>query len=42
MNEWPPILWRLNCISTKEWDATRPSHLCLKSTNEDLVSAFEI
>ena len=20
MNEWPLILWRFNCISTKEWD----------------------
>ena len=24
MNEWPLILWRFNCISTKEWDETRP------------------
>ena len=35
MNEWPLILWRFNCISTKERDETRPPHLCLKSTNED-------
>ena len=35
MNERPLILWRFHCISTKERDETRPSHLCLKSTNED-------
>ena len=40
MNKWPLILWRFNCISTKEWDETRPSHLCLKSTNEDLSVGF--
>ena len=40
MNEWPPILWRFNCISTKEWDETRPSHLYLKSTNEDFSVGF--
>ena len=40
MNEWPLILWRFNCISTKEWDETRPSHLCLKSTNEDFSVGF--
>ena len=34
MNEWPLILWRFNCILTKE------SHLCLKSTNEDLSVGF--
>ena len=40
MNEWPLILWRFNCISTKEWDETRPSHLCLKLTNEDFSVGF--
>ena len=35
MNEWPLILWRFNSISTKEWNETRPSHLCLASTNGD-------
>ena len=41
MNEWPPlILWHLNCISPKEWDETRPSHLCLKSFNEDISVSF--
>ena len=40
MNEWPLILWRFNCISTKELDETRPSHLCLKSTNEDFSVGF--
>ena len=40
MNEWPLILWRFNCISIKEWDETRPSHLCLKSTNEDFSVGF--
>ena len=40
MNEWPLILWRFNCISTKEWDETRPSYLCLKSTNEDFSVGF--
>ena len=40
MNEWPLILWRFNCISTKEWDETRPSHLCLKSTIEDFRPDF--
>ena len=42
MNEWPLILWRFNCISTKEWDETCQSHLCLKSTNEDFsVGLFD-
>ena len=27
MNEWPLILRRFNCISTKEWDETRPPPL---------------
>ena len=27
MNEWPLILWRSTCISTKEWDETRPLSL---------------
>ena len=40
MNEWPLILWRFNCISTKEWDETSPSDLCLKSTNEDFSVGF--
>ena len=40
MNELPLILWRFNCISSKEWDETRPSHLCLKSTNEDFTVGF--
>ena len=40
MNEWPLIQWRFNCISTKEWNETRPSHLCLKSTNEDFSVGF--
>ena len=40
MNEWPLIYWRFNCISTKEWDETRPYHLCLKSTNEDFSVGF--
>ena len=40
MNEWPLILWRFKCISTKEWDETRPSQLCLKSTNEDFSVGF--
>ena len=40
MNEWPLILWLFNCISTKEWDETCPSHLCLKSTNEDFRVHF--
>ena len=40
MNEWPLILWRFNCISTKEWDKTGPSHLCLKPANEDFSVRF--
>ena len=40
MNEWPLVLWRFNCISTEEWDETRPSHLCLKFTNEDFSVGF--
>ena len=43
MNEWPLIYWRFNCISTKEWDETRPPpppHVCLKSINEDLSVGF--
>ena len=40
MNEWPLILWRFNCISTKEWDETGPSHLSLKSANEDFSVGF--
>ena len=40
MYEWHLILWRFNCISTKGWDETRPSHLCLKSTNEDFCVGF--
>ena len=40
MNEWPLILWRFNCILTKEWDETRPPHLCLKSNNEDFSVSF--
>ena len=36
VSEWPLISWRFNCISTREWDETRPSHLCLKSFNEDI------
>ena len=36
-NEWHLILWR---FSSKEWDETRPSHLCLKSTNEDFSVGF--
>ena len=40
MNEWPLILWRFNCISTKEWDATRPAHLCFKPTKEDFSVGF--
>ena len=40
MNELLLILRHFNCISTKEWDKTRPSHLCLKSTNEDFSVGF--
>ena len=40
MNEWPLILWRFNCISTKEWDETCSSHLCLESANEDFIVGF--
>ena len=40
MNEWPLILWRFNSIFTKEWDETRPSHLCLKSPNEDFSVGY--
>ena len=42
MNEWPLILWRFNCISTKEWNETRPSSLLEMLEMEILVSAFEI
>ena len=40
MNEWPLILWRFNSISSKEWNETRPSHLCLESTNGDFSVGF--
>ena len=40
MNEWPLILLRFNCISTKEWIETRPSHLFLKSINGDFSYGF--
>ena len=40
INEWPLILWRFNSISSKEWNETRPSHLCLKSTNGDFSVGF--
>ena len=40
MNEWPLIFCRLNCISSKEWDETRPSRLCLKFTYEDFSVGF--
>ena len=40
VNEWPLIKWRFNCISTKEWNETRPSQLCLKPM-KILVSAFK-
>ena len=40
MNEWPLILLGFNCISTKEWNETRPYHLCLKSTNGDFSVGF--
>ena len=41
-NEWMNdlILWSFDCISIKEWNETRPSHPCLKSTNGDFSIVF--
>ena len=40
MNECPLILWRFNCIPVNEWNETRPSYLCWKSTDGDFNDGF--